>query len=771
MRQAPRVSALRFAGYQPDETYKKHCRILRRALVYDGEFEPVYRRDASMHVQARRSEAEAYQVGWQGGCPVRFLEKAKELPHPAQRELDDLPADLCAAVQFAVRKGEDVVRWRRDAVARIDAAAADLWPISERMLAQAPEQVRMLAAASRQLPGASRTYNVALIACVLDATRCPDFGLVRRLVRGFPQIGRQEPVGVYGPGGAEPEADAREVLNPHSNRAWNRQLQASVEERALAAERRDMAEATRVAEAVWKATVDDCELGLCVGKRDEHGTWQGFELAELEAHPLVGGADKLRALRRFGRSQRDGSTRAIDDGTENRLNSIFGGPDKLSLPPADAPARICRQYHREWRRQGKEVQAFEYGLDDIKKAFRRIPVMWCGLSAIMVWDPVRRRSVAFLLPGFNFGTYSAVIAWNRVTAHLCHAARRLLAVPTVGYYDDFGVGGAACERGSGQWALARLNEHYFGFAANKHVPMTQGYTVTDTEVKALAPLGVMHDFRSTPNTGSVLVGVTQERKDKVCALIDELMELRRATKADCSTLFGKCRFVFSPVFGKVGLATLQPICHPSHTLSLVDGTPGAAALRLLRRLIVNTVPGEFPMDPAPRRPVVVLTDAYFEQDSRKGGFGVVLWDPEQPQELLYAGDEELPGWMLAQLTRLVRKKTYIAQYEIIAEICAYLTFPDKLQGRSVHHFVDNTAALAGSISGFSSKTDSAGLLHVLAVEIMGLGCYPWFGFVYSEDNISDGPSRGDFAALRALGAVRRKLVRPRLATFASLVDD
>ena len=771
MRQAPKVSALRFAGYAPDEIYEKHRKALRRTLVYDGGYEPVYGRDMSTHAQARRNSARGYELGWHGGDPVRFLEEAKGLHHPAQCEQDDLPADLCAAVRFAVRKGDDIVRWRQAAVARIDAAAVELWPMSERMIAEAPEHVRMLASASRKLPGSDRTYNVALMACVLDATECPDFGFVRRMLRGFPQLGTQQPVGVYGTGGAAPEEEVRRVLNPHSNNEWNRKLQISVEERARQAEERDPAEAARTAEAVWRSTIEECELGFCVGQRGEDGKWRGLDLGEMGAHRLVNGAENLRALRRFGRPMRDGSTRAIDDGTENKLNSIFGGPDKLSLPPADAPARICRQYHREWRRQNREVQAFEYGLDDVKKAFRRIPVMWCGLSAVLVWDPVRRRAVGFLLPGFNFGTLSAVMAWNRVPAHLCHAARRLLAVPTVGYYDDFGVGGAACERGSGLWALGRLNQHYFGFAPKKHVPMTQGYTVTGSEVQPLAPLGVMHDFRSTPNTGHVLVGVTQERKDKVCALIDELLEIRRATKADCSTLFGKCRFVFSPVFGKVGLATLQPICHPVGTMSLADGTPGASALRLLRRLVVNTVPGEFPMAPSARRPVVVLTDAYFEQSSRRGGFGVVLWDPEQPQELLCAGEEELPGWMIAQLARLARKKTYIAQYELIAEICAYLTFPDKLRGRLVHHFVDNKAALAGSISGFSNKPDSAGLLQVLAVEIMGLCCYPWFGFVYSEDNISDGPSRGDFAALNALGALRRTLVRPTLASFASLVAE
>ena len=761
------VSALRFAGYVPDATYERHVKVLARTLVYSGPYEPTYKRDASTHEQKRRDRS-AHELGWHDGDPERFLEAAKRLPHPAQRDDDDLPGDLCAAVEFAVRKDDRIVGWRHAAIQRIECAAAELWSMSERMIAEAPDHVQALVKASRGLPGAELSYNVAFIACMTDATRCPDVGLVRRMLRGFPQLGRQCPVGVYAAGGAEPAKEVNEVLNPPGNAAWNRKLCRSVEERAIEAETRDPGQAAKVAEAVWATTVEECELGLCLGHQELDGSWRGFELDELEQHPWVGAAGHLRALRRFGREQRDGVTRAIDNGSENGLNDIFGGPDKLSLPPADTPARICRQYYRTWKRRSKPVQGFEYGLRDVKKAFRRIPVIWCGLSAVILWDPRRRRSVGFLVPGFNFGTISAVMAWNRVPAHLCHVGRRLLAIPVVGYYDDFGVGGAACERGSGFWALGQLGRHYFGFAPSKDVYPTQGWTIADGKEKPLAPLGVMHDFRCTPNTGFVLVGVTQERKDKVCACIDELVAIGRATRADCSSLFGKSRFIFSPAFGKVGLATLQPICAPKASLSLRDGSPGADALRLLRGLVAATTPGRFPMDAGARAPVVVLTDAYFVQSTMVGGFGIVLWDPEEPQALYCAGEQELPGWMLAQLARLARKKTYIAQYELIAEDCAYLTFPDKLRGRLVHHFVDNKAALSGSISGFSNKPDSARILQALAVRIMWLGCYPWFSFVYSEDNISDGPSRGEFGLLLSLGATRRKLVRPTLATLGSL---
>ena len=530
-------AALKCSGFEPTNEYRKYCNALASALLYDGPFEPKYHRDASC--QQQRGHHDRYKLGWQGGDKLAFLEAAKRLPHPAQHESDDLPADLCAAVRFAVGKGGDIVEWRRRAVALCCEAANALWELSEQMISSAPEHVRHLVVASRRYPGAGRSYNVAFIACVIDATKHPDHGYVRRMLRGFPQIGVQAPVGVYCDGGAMPEKNPGEVLNAHSNAAWNKYVFKSVTERALDAERRDPTAAARAAEAVWDTTEKECEDGVCLGVRDGDGAWRGFTLAELDAHPWVGGVERARLLRRFGREQvrheaagNVTTVRAIDDGTENGLNDIYGGSDKLSLPAADTPARVCRQYYREWRRQCKGIEGFEYGLADVKKAFRRIPVIHCGLSAVVVWDPRRRVSAIFLLPGFNFGTISAVMAWNRGPALICHAARRLLAVPAVAYYDDFGVGGSAGEKGSGLAALEALNAHIYGFAPDKTIPMTQGPVV---------PVGVMHDFRSTPNTGTVLVGVTQERKESVCALIAEVVASGWATRADCAKIVGRAR--------------------------------------------------------------------------------------------------------------------------------------------------------------------------------------------------------------------------------------
>ena len=200
-----RVSALTFAGYELTEAYKRNRDVLRKAILYDGPFEPEHQRDGSCQQQQQRRATNTYKLGWHGGGDhgkLSFLASAMQLPHPAQHEIEDLPADLCEAVRFAVSQGPRIADWRKRALARCDAAAEELWELSERMLVESPAHVRHLVAATRKFKDADRSYNVAFIACVIDATHHPDYGFVRRMLRGFPQIGTQVPVGVYCKGGS-----------------------------------------------------------------------------------------------------------------------------------------------------------------------------------------------------------------------------------------------------------------------------------------------------------------------------------------------------------------------------------------------------------------------------------------------------------------------------------------------------------------------------------------------------------------------------------------
>ena len=174
----------------------------------------------------------------------------------------------------------------------------------------------------------------------------------------------------------------------------------------------------------------------------------------------------------------------------------------------------------------------------------------------------------------------------------------------------------------------------------------------------------------------------------------------------------------------------------------------------LRRLVSSVRPVELSVYARSDRPVLVLSDAA-EVRLRQGTLhvGVVVWDPESGR--MHYTSVEVPKQVLLYFAWLAAKGKYICQLELLAVAVAYETFPDLLRGRLVHHFVDNQAAMSNMISGYSGKPDSAVILGAAQRAILALACYPWFSFVCSGDNLSDLPSRKDFALLKRLGAIFR----------------
>ena len=61
--------------------------------------------------------------------------------------------------------------------------------------------------------------------------------------------------------------------------------------------------------------------------------------------------------------------------------------------------------------------------------------------------------------------------------------------------------------------------------------------------------------------------------------------------------------------------------------------------------------------------------------------------------------------------------------------------------------------------------DSARLIHEYTLATVALACRPWLSFVYSEDNLSDGPSRRDFGLVQQLRAEFRIMAIPRMVAW------
>ena len=84
------------------------------------------------------------------------------------------------------------------------------------------------------------------------------------------------------------------------------------------------------------------------------------------------------------------------------------------------------------------------------------------------------------------------------------------------------------------------------------------------------------------------------------------------------------------------------------------------------------------------------------------------------------------------------------------------------------HWIDNTAALAGIAKGYSSKPDSARIIHAFHALGVKLDVDTHFEYVASEANVADLPSRGEFEFLEHnLGSTLVPLTIPPLDTWLS----
>ena len=102
---------------------------------------------------------------------------------------------------------------------------------------------------------------------------------------------------------------------------------------------------------------------------------------------------------------------------------------------------------------------------------------------------------------------------------------------------------------------------------------------------------------------------------------------------------------------------------------------------------------------------------------------------------------------------------------MLAGICVYFTFPEKVRGRQVNHFIDNTVALSGLVHGYARKLDLARMVNAYHLQLASLSTSVFMEFVPSLANLADLPSRDEFEVLERLGGVRVPVAIPTAADW------
>ena len=160
-------SALRVAGFVPDAAYNAACAKLAAVVVSRAQYMPPSGGDDTAVQQAVRHKSHRYSVPWQGGGDngkLSFMEAAQELPHPSNDHHLSLPADLLELIEWVVRRRESTAEALRKRTRLLADVEVSLRPLNARMLATCKPHVYHVV----------RQYNLAFMACMIDATSFPD---------------------------------------------------------------------------------------------------------------------------------------------------------------------------------------------------------------------------------------------------------------------------------------------------------------------------------------------------------------------------------------------------------------------------------------------------------------------------------------------------------------------------------------------------------------------------------------------------------------------
>ena len=684
---------------------------------------------------------------------LTHIAAAKLLPHPLARLLVDAQPDLVDAVGWVHSFGKDAAAVCRARDRRMSDMAR--WA---RMLTGVEDRLSSLqsptAKAVRQ-PGCC----ISLVAAWIKGLGLPDELFTAHQCSGFPCYGDYPDSGLF----RECERPAEEVFEELDHEAQRLRVVEILTRQSNDPNQRHTLE--RVTEKTYK-------------EADVQMVAEGPFLSRQEVDDRLH-TTQWRVLHRFGVCQgyeEDGSVkvRPCDNaGESSKTNLCLSYHETIATEQPTFPVLVAALFAA----LGGGPVPLHHSTDDVELAYRRAASAHPEATVVAIWDTRLEAVTYWVMDGHNFGLVSAVLTFNRYSHIASRVCRRLGGLPCAAYFDDFDVTDSAAAGRSGKIFLHAVCR-YMG------IPLSLGSK--DVDPAPCNPfLGVISDLENA-HLGTAVMRSKPSRIAHMLIEIGDMLHSSAALVEAMDEVVGKLEYTSqSGAAGRFGRAALSALREWAMQRRRLGGRGRDAAgrhplgdtVRLALGFFLTVLPlirpRVFKLGALAHKhpPILVYTDArYSPKAEHPAQIGIAIYDPEDVADGAGYSDESAPRsprWRHSDLiippdvmALFAAREQYVGQLEVLAGVAAYTSRPEQLRGRDILHFIDNTGALFGLAKGYSGDDDSCRLIHQFHCVLGAIDANVWLEYVASGANISDLPSRGEFALLLELGSTRFETVMP-----------
>lgn len=548
---------------------------------------------------------------------------------------------------------------------------------------------------ARLVASAKRPVATATMVALL---RWPDRELAAHLLGGFPIVGTIPSTGIFRP---IPRSD------DHDQQPWLGD--AAVE----AIDKLMCSKPPKFAEEIVKITRKEHQRGFCS---------DFLTRGQLDA---CYGRGQWRAIPRFLLQQADGKLRAIDNGRRSQHNEMTELDETITTVNVDLIAAVGKMLNVAFGDPLPDWLTLRLSTDDLPDAYRGLAVQP---------DQMRYSNIAVYIPdqgwrfvklyGLAFGLASAVISFNRVPALGISMSRRCLGALSAAYFDDqLGIE-AVKDCDLSRRAIQRVfkaigapphPEKSFAPAPNRY------YLGTSVHVGEFSTRGVI---RFQPKRSTCV---------KICTALTQVLTSGLLPSDQAGKLRGDLNWMYSNCAGHLG-----KIAGPVFATKQSGGDPELTpneylSLDLLRSLLEKIHPRDVDVSITPREPVLIYSDASFENGSLRLGWIIFSRTSRPTGGTCQVPNEVLDSWKA--------RDQQIFPGETFCGLIVPWLHPDLLRGEDCVWFIDNVGAVSALIRATSTQDDvhmvaqfSSLLGHALQTRI-------WYEWIDSESNPSDGLSR------------------------------